>query len=653
MFKVRSISTRLILALSLSIAVTCAVLGIFSVTQQRSLTRLALDQQLELQYDSIIATIDYEGRVAAAAGSVIAALPPVADAVANGDRDQLVALLGGAATALKAQGMPRFGIIAPPATIFLRPLDPKTHGEDISARRPTVVQANRDGKQRVGVEMGPDALADYATTPIMRDGKSIAVVDIGVAFGKEFVDRVKQRFGVDIAVHSFDGAVFKTLATTFGDSVVATQGELKTAFDGTALRREVTLGDHSAALYLGQIRNYSGQPVAVLELVKDTAEYEAAAWTAQRNLIVGTVAILVIAMLLALALGRSVARPLTAMTGTMARLAGGDTAVAIAGSERSDELGAMAKAVDVFRQNMIQANRLTAEKDAEQAQKARRQVSIEQYIASFEGAVRTSLEGLSAATTQMRATSQGMSATAQATSEQATTVAGAAEEASINVQAVAASTEELSSSVAEIGRQVSQSARIAGQAVDEAGRTNTTVEGLSVAAQKIGEVVKLISAIANQTNLLALNATIEAARAGDAGKGFAVVASEVKSLANQTAKATDEIAAQVAAMQSATTEAVQAIRSIGGTIGSINEIAATIATAVEQQGAATQEIARNVQEAARGTGQVSSTIASVNQAAAESGAAASQVLGSAAELGTWGETLRADVDGFLAKICAA
>jgi methyl-accepting chemotaxis protein len=211
----------------------------------------------------------------------------------------------------------------------------------------------------------------------------------------------------------------------------------------------------------------------------------------------------------------------------------------------------------------------------------------------------------------------------------------------------------LSSSVAEIGRQVTQSTEIAGQAVAEANRTNVTVQGLSAAAQKIGDVVKLISDIASQTNLLALNATIEAARAGDAGRGFAVVASEVKSLANQTAKATEEISAQVAAMQGATADAVQAIEGIGRTIGSINEIASVISIAVDQQGAATREIARNVQEAAQGTGQVSSNISGVNQAADKTGSAASKVLSSAEQLSGQAATLRADVDRFLANIRAA
>jgi len=356
---------------------------------------------------------------------------------------------------------------------------------------------------------------------------------------------------------------------------------------------------------------------------------------------------------LAWLIGRSVAKPLTVMSGLMERLAKGDLDIAVTDMDRKDEVGTLARSLEVFKQNAVDAKRLSAEQREEQAKKEQRQAAIEGYIATFETGVRGSLDTLASAATEMRATSQGMSATAEETSAQATTVAAAAEEASVNVQTVASATEELSSSVAEIGRQVTQSTKIAGQAVDEAGRTNVTVQGLSAAAQKIGDVVKLISDIASQTNLLALNATIEAARAGDAGKGFAVVASEVKSLANQTAKATEEISAQVAAMQAATGEAVDAIKSIGGTIGSINEIATTIASAVEEQGAATQEIARNVQEAAQGTGQVSSNIVGVNQAAGETGAAANQVLVAAEELGKQAETLRADVGTFLANIRAA
>jgi methyl-accepting chemotaxis protein len=372
----------------------------------------------------------------------------------------------------------------------------------------------------------------------------------------------------------------------------------------------------------------------------------------QIGMLVGLALVLVAGLFLLL--GRSIVNPINAMTASMRKIAAGETSTVIPALERSDEVGAMAQSVQIFKDNMIEATRLRGEQDVMKAQAdTERKLLLSRLADEFERGVRASLDTLAGAATEMQTTSKSMSATAGEASVQATTVAAVAEQASANVQTVAAATEELSSSVSEIGRQVTQSTEIAGQAVAEANRTNVTVQGLSAAAQKIGDVVKLISDIASQTNLLALNATIEAARAGEAGRGFAVVANEVKSLASQTAKATDEISAQVGAMQDATAEAVQAIGGIGRTIGAINEITSAISAAVEQQGAATQEIARNVQQAAQGTGQVSNNISTVNRAADKTGSAASKVLSSAEQLSGQAATLRADVDRFLANIRAA
>jgi methyl-accepting chemotaxis protein len=362
---------------------------------------------------------------------------------------------------------------------------------------------------------------------------------------------------------------------------------------------------------------------------------------------------IVLGMALAYFIGRGIANPVSGMTLAMKKLAGGDTSAEIPAQDSRNEIGDMAQAVAVFKHSMIEADRLAAERRAEQAQKEARQKAIEGHIAEFDRSVREALEALASAATEMRATATSMSATAEETQRQAGAVASASEDTSTNVQTVAASAEEMTSSISEIGRQVTQAAEIAKQAVEDAQRTNGTVTTLAEAAQKIGQVVQLIQDIASQTNLLALNATIEAARAGEAGKGFAVVASEVKSLANQTAKATEEIAAQIGQIQTVTGEAVTAIQGIGGTIGHINEISTAIASAVEEQGAATQEIARNTQQAAKGTEQVSSNIAGVNRAAGETGAAASQVLASAEQLGRQSEILRADVNSFLEKIRAA
>jgi methyl-accepting chemotaxis protein len=255
MFKLRSIAARLMLSISLTVAVACGILGTFSNLQQRSLTKLALDQQLKLQYDSVIAALDYEGRAALAVSAVVAALPPVGNAIAKGDRDGLLALLDRPMQALKAQDFPFLTLDVPPATSFLRVHDPKVFGDDLSARRVTVVKANTTGKPIVGVEAGRDTLNIFAMTPIMRDGKSLAIADVGVAFGREFVDRAKKRFGVDLAVYWFDGKTFREEASTFGDTVIATPDELKSAYDGTPLRREAKFNGHPAALYLGQIKN--------------------------------------------------------------------------------------------------------------------------------------------------------------------------------------------------------------------------------------------------------------------------------------------------------------------------------------------------------------------------------------------------------------
>ena len=381
---------------------------------------------------------------------------------------------------------------------------------------------------------------------------------------------------------------------------------------GVAIKRFATVQQLFEAIVANELKSAEG--------TRNVADGQ---YRFTRYLMIGAILFaLGLSAVIAFYVDRAIARPLNAMTSAMRRLASGDLEITIPASERADEIGHMAEAVVVFRDGMINARRLEAEQKSEQTQKERRRVAIEQYIANFERGVRASLDDLTSAAADMRATSESMSAIVEETSAQANAVATASGEASANVESVATASEELSSSVAEIGRQVAQSTRIAGAAVDEASHTNTTVEGMSQAAHKIGDVVKLITAIAEKTNLLALNATIEAARAGEAGKGFAVVASEVKGLANQTAKATEEISAQVAAMREATSEAVQAIKSIGTTIGTINEIATTIASAVEQQGAATQEIARIVHGAAQRTEQVSSNILGVNEAAGQTAEAA-------------------------------
>ena len=651
MFKLRSISARVILTISLTVAVACGILGTFSIVQQRSLMRLALDQQLKLQYDSVMAALDYEGRAALAVSAVIANLPPVGEAIAKGERDPLMTLLQGSLAAIKPQGMPLISFQAPPATNFFRIHEPKIFGDDISARRKTVVESNRTGKPIVGVESGRDSLGVFGMTPIMRDGKSIGVVDIGVSFGKPFVDNAKQRFGVDLAVYRFDGNGFASIASTLGGSLAATQDELKSVFDGGALRRDATLNGHPAALYLGQIKNYAGQPIAVIELVKDTTEYEAAAASSQRSLILGTLAILAGAALLAFLLGRGLSRPLAAITTVMNRLSSGDTDVTIPGSERKDELGSMAVALDVFRRNMIEARTLREAQETAKLQTDREKKALQREMADrFEADVKGVVGAVAQATKDMQRVAGEITTSVSGTSERAAAAAAASEEASASVGTVATATEELASSVTEIGRQVTFSSGVADKAVAKAAQTTEMVRSLAAAAEKIGDVLRLIGAIASQTNLLALNATIEAARAGEAGRGFAVVASEVKELASQTAKATEEIAGQVTAIQSATGDCVLAIDGISDTIREISGVATTIASAVEEQGSATREIARSVQQVAAGTSEVSRNVAGASEAADQSRALADNVLVASGELSQHATALFKSVDSFLAGL---
>ncbi len=653
MIKFRSISIRIMVAISLVAAASCAAISAFGLWRQQATAELALDRELRADYANMTAAMEGEARNVLGVARALATMPEVKSVVASGNREATFKLLGDALADIKPLGIELITIQTPPAIVFARVHNPKVFGDDISKRRKMILKAVETRKPVSGVEAGLDVLNIFGTAPLMQGDKLIAVVDVGAPFGKTFVQTMKSRFGVDVAIHQLGGDAVKTLASTI-DSPQPSRESMQRVLGGETVIQSGELSGRPVATTLGPIKSFSGDPIAVVEIVRDASAYRDLARSSAAWLAGGALAAVIVAGLIAAWLGRGMAKPILALEGAMRQMIAGQHEIAIPGAARSDEIGSMARALDVFKDGLIEtANLRVSQEQQRGASEEERRATLHALASRFESGVGGVVESVGSAAAELRVTAESMASIAADATHKTATVAGASEEATRNAQAVAAAIEELNASINEIAQQVNESANVAGAAATQASETNAQVQGLAQAAQKIGDVVKLISAIAEQTNLLALNATIEAARAGEAGRGFAVVASEVKALASQTSKATEEISTQVSAIQTATQSSVDAIVGITKTIGKVNEIAGAIAAAVEQQGAATREIASNVAQAARGTGEVSENIASVNDAARETGRVAAQVVDSAAELSRNGDVLKAQVDAFLHDVRAA
>ena len=600
MLKASSLRTRLIAAIGFIVVAASAVLAAFSLSQQTRLIDQAIEREMHSTYNSVIAAMDYEASNFLSLAEVQASRSSVRAALAARDRAALLAANQDAYQALnKSFGIDVLQFTVPPAINFLRVHNPTVFGDDLSARRKMVVAAHQTGRPQSGIEPSTTSLAIFAMVPVMQDGKSVGFAEVGRNLGKPFADAIRQRFGIDIAIHLPHDTAFSTIISTLPDKGTVGDPEFASALSGNALIRRTVLNGRPAAVLVGSIRNFSGQPVAVVEIVKDISNLTAIGERTRTLLVGAAVVIVLAAMALALLLSVGLSRPLMRITAAMAKLSAGDTGVAVPGVGRRDEIGQIAAAVQVFKESMQESGRLRAEQEVERDRAdAVKHAALLEMAETIEGDVSKALAVATERTAAVAGTADDMSAAAARTDASARSAAQAAGQALATAQTVAGATEQLAGSIREIAGQVNRSAEVANRAVATGGDARSTIHTLDQQVAQIGSVAQMISDIAAKTNLLALNATIEAARAGEAGKGFAVVAGEVKQLAAQTARSTEAISLHIGEVRTATSASVEAMDRIEQTINEMHAIAGSIAAAVQEQEAATAEISRNVSETA-------------------------------------------------------
>ncbi|MEM8797736.1 MAG: methyl-accepting chemotaxis protein [Pseudomonadota bacterium] len=653
-----SLTRSVLLGLILATLIPAGVLTYLQLQSADTMMKEGQAETLRSAVREVTRALNEEAIAAKAIASTLAADETVKRLWKEGDRDGLLQYLTPYLEEFRAQqNVGQINLHAAPALPFLRTHKPERFGDDISARRLDVVEANTKKESRHGFSFGKlVGLGLRGIAPVSIDGEHLGVVDVGKTLSDGLADRVfsrlKQEAGIDVAVLNQKEGGFQVLKSTF-DANAIDEANLQSAMAGETTETSFNLDGTPFAAKVAPILGITGEPLAVIVVGRDQTAYAA---DRQMSFLVALIVALG-AAILAPTLGFLILRPsltqLRRLSSATEAMAGGDTSVELELSGRKDEIGCLVEALNNLREQLASRLILESEKEQSQVAQTERQKQIDQLIATFKADVEGLIQLVDDHVKDMSGTADILQNTSAQAAGQVSVASNASEETSNNVETVAIAAEELSSSISEIGRQVEETGLVVTRATAVTKETDHKISSLADASAKIGDVIGLIQDIAEQTNLLALNATIEAARAGDAGKGFAVVASEVKALATQTAKATEEISQQINGIQTSTEEAVSSIADIARMVDDVNRFTNAISTAVEQQGSATAEISQNVAHAATATKSVATNVEGVQSDISQTREAANQVLDASSGVDRQVNHLRGSIDTFLRDVAAA